>query len=440
LIINRNDLIKIPYKISILPGIKKDISGSLIVGKIIGIAKNIDETKKNAALEIVKLFTSKEYQRNKFENGIMLSAMNELCNCDEICNERVAKTCDFQKSIQFTSEPRFIKERGEGCRKKYQKYIYQFLYKNKTIEETLKHVIDITKIYYVSLDTVDSYAGLFCFIFFSVVSTLMLLSLIFIYKDNLHLYFKFLSNDFWIITVLGSVIILWVPLINYGRITTLKCHLKVLLMSVGYTFSIGPSFYKLIIQYPKENKISKWIKNHNKYIFLILNLFVDILMNSISLINPYTVKSILIEEGENFEICKYNSKYSIILLLLYKLSVILLMLYLIYVERNISSTLHNMKFIISVLYIDTLFIIIIFIYHIIEIKNYISNFLFQTLITSIISISNYLLLYISRQLLKYDTKEKVRIEETSNNHFKFIINSTQIESKTLNNYNSPFPK
>jgi len=57
----------------------------------------------------------------------------------------------------------------------------------------------------------------------------------------------FLSEDFWIVTVLGLVLILWVPLCNYGPVTPLKCHLKLLLIFIGYTFSIYPVIHKLII-------------------------------------------------------------------------------------------------------------------------------------------------------------------------------------------------
>jgi len=57
-------------------------------------------------------------------------------------------------------------------------------------------------------------------------------------------------------------------------------------------------------------------------------------------------------------------------------------------------------------------------------------FILQTVSTSIISITNYIFLYVSRIFLKFDKKEKLRIEETSNNHFKIIISSSQTETKT----------
>jgi len=333
----------IPYNISILPGRKNGISGSMIIGYSIGITKDIEESKKDAALEVIKYFTSKDLLRYLLHNDFLsLSAINELWYDDKL---RKNGLDDTFKDIQFIAEPKFLKEGGEEYKKKFQKYLYQYLYGDKSIEETVKSIDDITKIYYVSLDTKNSYVGLVCFVFYFVTSTLMLLSLIFIYKDKLRPFFKFLSNDFWIITVFGSFILLWIPVISYGRITILKCHLRLLLISIGYTFSICPSLYKLIVQLPKENKISIWIKNHNKYSFLFFIILIEIFMNSIFLINPYTITSIVIEEGENFERCKSNGEYGIIILLVYKFLVIALTLYLTYVERSIPATLNDMRFI-----------------------------------------------------------------------------------------------
>jgi len=93
--------------------------------------------------------------------------------------------------------------------------------------------------------------------------------------------------------------------------------------------------------------------------FLLLSVLVDVLLNSISLINPYTPYTIMAENGEKFEICKYNGEYSIIILIVYKLLVILLLLFLIFVEWNFSDTLYDLKLIILTQYISILSIILI---------------------------------------------------------------------------------
>jgi len=69
--------LRFPYYKSILPGIKQGISGFFIDGNNIGIIKNISEDKKEAALELLKFFISKEYQIKICNEG-GLSAYKEL--------------------------------------------------------------------------------------------------------------------------------------------------------------------------------------------------------------------------------------------------------------------------------------------------------------------------------------------------------------------------
>jgi len=398
------------------------------IGDNIGIVKSLKGERKKATIEVVKFFASKEHQRETFLNKMYPTTITEILDDEEVCKKA---RCDLLKDVQFTGEPKFIKEASVDYRNKYKKYIYQFLYENKTKEETLKQITDITKIYYISLDTKNSYVGLIFFILIFIVSILMLLSLILLFNDKFHQIFIFLPTDFWIITVIGSILILWIPLFNYGQITTLKCHLKPFLSSIGYTFSLCPVTHKLISQFPKNTKISIWVNNH-KYMFLLINILTDIIFNIISLIDQYTPKKILAENGENFEICEYNGKFSIFILIIYKFIVAILMLFLIFVEWNISSTKHNLRLIVTVLYIDILsFAVILFVY-IVNIKYYLYFFLSQIINTMIISISNFIFLYSGRIFLKIKT-EGLKIEEISKNHFNFVISDSGSQTKYSNN-------
>ena len=256
----------LPYNRSNLPGMKEDISGTNIVGNNFGIIKNIPKEKKDAAIEVFKFFTSKEFQKKNFESHAFTTAINELWYDEKSCKNGF---CDIIRDVQYTGEPKFIKNGPENYKKKYQQYINQYLYENKTVDETLKQINDVTKVYYVSLNTDNSNVGLTCFILFSVISSLMLLSLILIFREDFQPFFAFLPKEFWIITVIGSVLFLWIPITNYGSVTTLKCHLKPLLLSVGFTLSFFPSMHNLIILFPKENKLSQWV-NDNKYIFFFI--------------------------------------------------------------------------------------------------------------------------------------------------------------------------
>jgi len=414
-----------------LPGIKEGISGTLISGDNIGIVRNITDDKREASLEVLKFFVSKESQMETFRNRLGFSAIDEILNEDELCEDGL---CNIIKGIQFTSEPKFIKDGPVNYRKKYQKYIYQFLYNNNIkLDKTLKHIYDITKIYFITLETKDSYIGLIFFVLSSVLSGLMLLSIIFLFRDNFHPFFIFLPDDFWIVTILGSITLLWVPYINYGDVETIKCHLRPLCLTIGYTLSVCPTFYRLIAQFPEENKIMKFVFKH-KYLFLLFNVLIDISLCSISLLNPYTPQFVSVEDGESFEKCIFNGIYSIIILITFKLLAITLMLLLVFVEWNISTIIYDMKFILIALYSDALFIILLCIFHITNIKNYIVYFLLQSITTYGISLTNYIFLYGFRIYLGFIKKQNIKEYFINNINEKFINETSLQIQKSSSNY------
>jgi len=131
-------LSSLPYEVTFLPGKKEGISGTAIMGNNIGIIKSINEEKKAAAVEVLKFFTNKEYQKTLFETGIFLSPLNEIWNNENVCKKGL---CHIGKNMQIIIEPDFIKKGGDLLRKKYKSYIYQFLFGNKTTaEETQKKI------------------------------------------------------------------------------------------------------------------------------------------------------------------------------------------------------------------------------------------------------------------------------------------------------------
>jgi len=413
-----------------LPGIKEGISGTSIFGNNIGIIRNITDDKREASLEVLKYFIIKEKLKESFKNRLGGIAVDELLDEEELCKDGI---CDIFKNAQFTVGPQNLRYKPENYRKRYQKYIYQYLFnENKTLEETLKHINDITKVYYVSLRTEDSYVGLIFVIYTLVISVLMLLSLIVLFKDNFHPFFTFLSDDFWIITVLGSILILWIPYISFGEVQSIKCHLRPLYYTIGFTLSVCPTIHKLVTLFPEENKIIRCIVKH-KYLFLIFNIIIDILLCSISLLNPYTSQYILVENGESFEKCKFNGIYSIIILIVYKLLIVLLMLFLIFVEWNISTIIYDIKFIVVALYVDILFIILIFVFYFINIKNYKIYFILQTVTTYTISMVNYVFLYGYRVFLGFIRKRDIKLQFINNINEKFINTESQLKTKTFDN-------
>jgi len=425
------------FNLSRLPGLKEGISGSYIRGTNIGIPIGLEEDRKNAAIEVYKYISSLDFQRKMFANETIISGVSELLNDKEICSSY--DICDIVKEIEFTGEPDFVKTKKDYA-KRYQKYIYKYLYENYTMEETLKQIFDISKFYSVSINSMDTYAGLIYFVVFILLSVLMLTSLVFLFRENFNPFFLFLPTDFWILTILGSILLLSIPLTNLGRVTAFKCHLKIFMMTIGISLSISPTLFKLIIQFPETNKLSSWIKKH-RCVFIISKLLLDILVYSASLIKPYSAKPIYVEDGESFEICDYKGGYSVIVIVIYKFLILLLLVLLIFSEWNISATLYNMRFIVSALYIDILSVILVYIFHLISVKQYVQYFLIQVVVPIFISVSNYTCLYGFLLLLAFFRKQNIKVQFIKRINDQFINYETQLArsiSTNSNNKNSSY--
>jgi len=414
-------LSQLPYYITLLPGLKRGVSGSMVGGSNIGIIKDLDNDKREATYEVFNFLISKYFKKRMFENGMAITSVPELLNDKELCK---TTPCDLIKEIQFTGEPTFLEGVIEN-KKRYKKYIYEFLYKDQSLEDTIKKVNNILKVYYVSLDTENSYVGLIYFIVFALSISLMLLSLIFTFMKSFKEYFRFLPVDMWVITVIGCVIIFCQPLISYGPVSPVKCYLKILLISLGYTISVCPTLYKLVAQFPGQGKIPSWV-NNNRYLFLLGNILIDLLLNSISLASPYSSVSVTVEDGESFKTCKFDN-INLIIVFVYKFIVIFVFLYLIFVEWNITSTLYDVRLTVAAIYGNILTFILVYVFNFFEIKNYVYNYLIQSIITSLIAISNYTFLYGSRVLLRFIKTGNLYLELVSNS--RILTSGTAIGGK-----------
>jgi len=138
----------IPYYYSITPGFKEGLSGSMMIGTNIGIAKDLSKEKKEEVLNMFKYITSKEFQKDFTMEYKAIPAITELWDDDEICKD---VQCDLIKNIQVIQRPKYLKEGSEENNQNYRNYIYQYLYGNKAIEETVKQIKN--SIYMTSGDT-----------------------------------------------------------------------------------------------------------------------------------------------------------------------------------------------------------------------------------------------------------------------------------------------
>jgi ABC-type glycerol-3-phosphate transport system substrate-binding protein len=418
----------IPYTISALPGLHKGVTGASVCGFNIGISKMIDKVNKEAAFKVVKYIASKEVHREFVKQELTTPFMPSLLEEKEICD---IIDCSMYRSLQYTGRE-ITKDIHDvdAYSDKFRKYIYEFLYGNKGALEVLKKVEDITKIYTISIHTEDSLVGLIYFIIYVVISTFMVVSIIFIFKEDFSPFFTFLSNDFWVIIVIGLIEVLSIDFTRFGEITVEKCHLRLFMLCTGFTLVLIPNLYKLTINFPIENKISFWSYRH-PYLFLSLFIFLDLSFSGLSMLAPYEIENVFVEEGQNFQLCRIGSIFGSIVIwgaTLYKILIIGVMLVLIFSEWNIQSTFFDMKLILSVVYITTLLTIITSILKFIKIRNYIMYYLMETSIFIIFTVSNYFLLFGYRLVLAFMMKQNIKSEYINNVCKNFVSNKSMDQS------------
>jgi len=274
------------YKKVALPGGKKGISGTTITGFNVGITKHIDENKKDAAIKAFKFITSKENQKQLVKKGVTVPGIPSFYDDEEVC-ERI--DCELYKSQQPIF--RFSNKTNDYdlYSKQYRYYMYKYLYEDKDINEVLREVDDITKIYHFSINDKESKLGLIFAIIIIVTASIMIITLILPFIENIYPFFSFLSRDSWIILIMRVILILCSSFTKFGDVSLYKCSLFPIMLNIGISLIFIPILYKLIMKIPEENVYSKWVQK-NKYFFIIGLIIIESLLSSMFLLNTFRMK------------------------------------------------------------------------------------------------------------------------------------------------------
>lgn len=390
---------ELEYEITGLPGIKEGLSGSILVGYNVGIDESISKEKEKSALEVLKYMSSREFQKSLVLEKIIISGILTLYDDKEVCSQ--INNCEYYKDLQVIAKPVNKTDNFEEYSEKFANYFYEYLYGNETEKGALKKMDDITKIYYISIETKETIVGLIFFILLLVTIALVILSLSFLYIKKFENYFLFLPKSLWFMVFIGILMILSVGFLNIGKISIFKCHLKSILFFGGYSFIYLPLIYKLLILFPTENKYSIWVFK-NKYLFFIVFILLNVILNGLSLFQGFNVRDIILDKGENYQTCKIDNlliKIIFIFTVFYKFIIMLMMLLLIFIEWNNKAFFYDMKFIVISIYINLMTIAILSIFDFFIIINYIWYFVIKESIILLISISNHFILYDVRLIL-----------------------------------------
>ncbi|OUM69932.1 hypothetical protein PIROE2DRAFT_2132 [Piromyces sp. E2] len=316
-----------------------------------GIGKYIKKDNQLAAIEAFKYLTSLNLQKKYLKDFLINTAIFSLYDDEDVCADI---DCEFYKSLQPITRPGSKTKNYNEYSGRFRKYIYDYLYGNITAKEALQNVENIIKVYKVSSNPKESIIGFISTVFISILAVSMFVSLIVLFIDDFNPFFEFLPWDFWIINVIGAVLMLCSCFLHIGDLTAFKCQFHLILTSMGISLNFIPMICKLIINFPDYNYISNWTYKH-RHFFVLIFLSIEIVIDGLSLLRPYSVKDInanSINEGKNFQICKMSNSYGkffIWLMMLYKFIIISVLTLLIFIEWNIKTTSYDIKFIMSAL-------------------------------------------------------------------------------------------
>ena len=394
-----------------IPG-ENGVFGSILSPSFIAINRYVEEDHKIAAVEFLKYYTSAKVQKEYFMKNGLFSIISSLYDDEEAC---LYIDCDV---IKEANPYIFVGyDTGEYTQTDYynkiREYVYKYVYGDVPIDETMKKLNDLKKIYNFSVDTTDSSAGLIILITFCVTLCIMIVPIVIHTRKEIEK--SFLPNDFWIISLLGSMFIQCTIFANYGKLTTTNCLLKIFAFNTFYLINIIPIFNQLIINFPESNKISSWFeKRKNRYLFLSLALLCNFILIGLFFFFPFELKFELIIDGENYQKCVPETVLSsIINESIYAIDIIIIVcsLLLLFFEWNLKIFSIHTKLMTSLMFIDLLLLIIYEIFNHIDIKNYVVNGVMLYIIIFFISLSNFILVYLSKYYRIFIKNSKDSIEE-----------------------------
>jgi len=398
------------YEISPLPGKKNGISASCLGGFNIGINKYIDDDKKKAAAIVLEYFMSKEVQKKISLAFNLFSGVNIYHDEDreEICS---VINCDIAENTQGVNRPYYEEEGFENYSNKLLKYMNSFLYSGQSAESTLKDIDDITKIYQFTFKNTS--AATTIFIILCVTLVIVLISSFILFIPKYQRYFEFFGYGLGFIYTFGSILILCSQFTYYGKFNSARCHLRIGLLFTGVTMVYAPILYRLIVNFPRINKFSNWVKR-NKYLFISLIIFFSIVTCLISLISPFEVRNIILENSKNYNEChstlfiKIISFIQIVYILLMYISVI----FLIFIEWNISTTKEDMRALSLFMGMDIILIIVFIVLETVPLNDYIIEGVLNGIVCLLFAVTNHTYMFIIRMIFIYlnvgkDEEEKI---------------------------------
>eukprot|EP00833_Pecoramyces_ruminatium_P015372 jgi/Orpsp1_1/1189404/evm.model.d7180000071813.1 len=384
------------FTYDILPGRHEHVSGSTLGGFNLAINKYIDNEHREAALKVFNFITSLETQKMIVQKYKYFSAIPSLYYDEDVCNTPNVN-CNAFKNIQLVERPTESVGDYTAYSTRFRNHIYSSLFGDESSKDALKKANDVSKLHMITMDTQESYIGLIVVISVTVLSIIMLLSSFFLYKRKFAPYLKLLTNDFWIITIIGACIMMHSLYAEIGEINVIKCHIKPIALILGFTLSFIPIFHRLIVNFPKKNRISYWAYHH-PYTFLLIVLAIDTVFYELYLFAPYNVHLTTSVDGKMYNICRSNNIFTKVILysmVIIRAILLFIAIGLIFVEWHLQETITDLKYLLASIITDAICCIILFVMTNSEIQSndFLTYYTVFSVVVIIFALSHYLFSY-----------------------------------------------
>jgi len=355
----------------------------------------------------------------------ILSGISSLYDEKEVCE---VVDCELFKSLQFINRPTSKFHDYYAYSEKIRSNLYKYIYGNGNITATeiLNKVNDITRIYYVSIDSKASSPGIILFAFSLVIIIGFILSLSFLYSEKYKNVYNVIPNDFWILIMTGIIMVIIVSCLEIVKKTTCTCYIKHTLLIVGFTLTFVPILYKLIAEFPLENKYSDWISVH-RYLFLLSFLALELIFNLMLIIGKYDAETIRDNNGKNYQVCtthKMFGKVVVVLEIIVSLLIITSMLFCIFLEWNVEKSFYDIRILSIVCGVNIIILAIYITLKFVDIQHYMVFYVTRECIYWAYILSNYFFIYISKIILP------VFIDKTAQEKNAFFKNNSCANSES----------
>jgi len=379
--------------------------------------------------------TSKDIQRKFVLKDKILSGITSLYDEKEVCE---VVDCELYKKLQFINRPTSKLNDYYTYSEKFRNNMYKYIYGNGNITaaEVLNEIEDITRIYCVTLNSKASSLGIILFAFSLVLIVGFILSLSVLYSEKYKNEFNFIPNDFWILIIIGIIMVIIMSCLEIAQKTTYSCYIKHFLLTFGFTLTFIPLLYKILAEFPLENKISDWISEH-RYLFLLSFLVLEMLFNFILILGKYDAETIRDVNGKNYQVCSSHKQFGKVIIGLETfvgLLIFLVMLICIFLEWNVERTFYDVRILSIVCAVNIIILTIYTTIKFVDIQHYMVFYVTRECIYWTYILSNYFFIYISKILLP------VLIDKNAEERNAFFKNNScgNSESNIRGSHNSVY--